>query len=302
MDNGIIIMIVAGIIAYVLFSLAWFSLFGTRSRRTTKATRNAHEGFKTRMSLSSIRVRNQRFRAISQALNFIPIGRLTPAKKEEINKKLATVHKSDNTIRIAEEIHVMSWAYTGLYLIFIIILMIFWRGFGMLILGCPIVFKMPMASISFSMMDEEEMLQTEFLNFFSVYYVQYKRVQTRIRLADVVQSYKNLAPEEMAAFVSRIEVDLASGEAHALKMLDQRYKHNVDIHQFCSIASAVSRGDSKSDRVIESFQETLQRRDLNRRRKIVQKRMELVEKVQSGMLYTLVTILLVVSFIFTADF
>lgn len=294
------VMIIAGLIAIVLFLIAWRSIFGTRTRKSNKAIRKIHEGYKSKISLNSIRVRNQRFVMLSNALNVMPIGRLTKEKKEELDRKIATSHQGDSAIRIAEEVHVMSWAYVFMFMLFILFMMYFWKGFGMLLLAVPFVFKIPESSLSLYIMDEEDTLTTEFINFFSVYYVQYRRVRTALRLVDVIQTYKNLAPPEMQSFVSRIEVDLASGEAHALKMLDRRYCHNPDIHRFCSVAASVSRGDSKSDRVIESLQDELTRRDIQRRRSIVQKRMEMVEKVQGIMLYGIVVCLLVISFVFTA--
>lgn len=293
-------MIIAGIIGYACFLLAWRFMFGTRTRKTNKATRKAHEGFKTRVSISSIRERNERFYMISNALNFIPIGRLTKEKKEEIDRRLASVHKGDTSIRIAEEVHVLQWAYVSLYIITIIVLMIFWKGFGLLLIATPFVFQLPMLSISASTEEEEEMLVTEFQNFFSVYYVQYKRLGTGLRLSDVVQSYKNLAPYEMATFISRLEVDLASGEAHALKMLDRRYCHNPDVHRFCALAATVSRGDARADKIVESFQTELEHKSIERRRTIVRKRIAMVEKVHGIMLYTIVTMLMLVVFIFVA--
>lgn len=294
------VMIISGLLAIICFLIAWRSIFGTRTRKSSKATRKMYEGYKSRVSLNSIRVRNQRFVMLSKALNVMPIGRLTKEKKEELDRKIATSHQGDSAIRIAEEVHVMSWAYVFMFMLFILFMMYFWKGFGMLLLAVPFVFKIPESSLSLYIMDEEDTLTTEFINFFSVYYVQYRRVRTALRLVDVIQTYKNLAPPEMQSFVSRIEVDLASGEAHALKMLDRRYCHNPDIHRFCSVAASVSRGDSKSDRVIESLQDELTRRDIQRRRTIVQKRMEMVEKVQGAMLYGIVVCLLVISFVFTA--
>lgn len=300
MYNPYLVMVLAGIAAIIFFIIAWFSFFGTRTRKSKKAIRSRVEGYKSKVSLSSIRIRNQRFIMISKALNFMPIGRLTNERREEINRKLATSHQGDAAIRIAEEIHVESWLFAFAYLLFILILMIFWKGFGLFVLGAPLVFKIPESSISLYIMDEEETLQTEFINFFNVYYVQFKRVGRALRLIDVMQTYKNLAPPEMQSFVARIEVDLASGEAHALKMLDRRYCHNPDIHRFCSVAASISRGDSKSEKIIESLQDELTQRDIQRRRKIVQKRMEMVERVQGAMLYTICVILLIVSFVFTA--
>ena len=296
----VLAMVIAGVISIILFFITWRILFGTRTRKTAKATRKAYDGFKTKVSISGIRQRNERFKQISNALNYIPVGRLTDEKREEINRKLAAVHKGNSAIKIAEELHVMQWAFVMMYLVFIIVMMMFWKGFGLFILGCPFVFNMPMAEIAMSTSDEEDMLATEFQNFFSVYYVQYKRLGTGVRLSDVVQSYKNMAPYEMQTFISRIEVDLASGEAHALKMLDRRYCHNPDVHRFCALAATVSRGDSRADKIVESFQTELEHKSIERRRAIVRQRMEMVERVQSAMLYSLVTILLVVVFVFTA--
>ena len=95
--------LLVGIIAIIIFWIGWNIVFGTRNRKTSKATRKAHEGFKQRVSLSSIRARNEKFITISQMLNFIPIGRLTKEKKEEIDRVLASAHKGDTSIRIAEE-------------------------------------------------------------------------------------------------------------------------------------------------------------------------------------------------------
>ena len=300
MYNPYLTMVFAGIAFILFFIIAWFSFFGTRTRKSKKVIRQRKEGYKEKVSLSSIRIRNQRFIMVSNALNFMPIGHLTKERKEEINRKLATTHQGDTAIKIAEEIHVESWLFAFVFLLFILVLMIFWKGFGLFVLATPFVFKIPESSISLSIMDEEETLQEEFINFFNVYYVQFKRVGRSMRLIDVIQTYKNLAPPEMQSFVARIEVDLASGEAHALKMLDRRYCHNPDIHRFCSVAASISRGDSKSEKIIESLQDELTARDIQRRRTIVQKRMEMVERVQGAMLYTICVLLLVVSFVFTA--
>lgn len=292
--------LLVGIIAIVIFWIGWNIVFGTRNRKTSKATRKAHEGFKQRVSLSSIRARNEKFITISQMLNFIPIGRLTKEKKEEIDRVLASAHKGDTSIRIAEELHVASWAYVLCYLVFVIVLMFVWKGFGLFVLGCPIVFKIPYWGMTSGIEEENEVIEREFENFFSIYYVQFKRLGTAIKLTDVVQSYKNLASYEMQTFVSRIEVDLASGEAHALKMLDRRYCHNPDVHRFCALAATVSRGDARADKVVESFQTELEHKSIERRRTIVRKRMEMVEKVQAALLYTVVTCLMLILFAFVA--
>ena len=293
-------LLVIGLLAIAVFWIGWNIMFGTRKRKTSKVTRKVHQGFKERISISAIRVRNERFIAISRALNFIPIGRLTKEKKEEIDRLLATAHKGDSSIRIAEEIHVAQWAYTLCYLVFVIVLMFIWKGFGLLVIGCPFVFRIPLAGVSIEITDENDTLETEFMNFFSIYYVQFKRLGTSLKLSDVIQSYKNIAPYEMQTFVSRIEVDLASGEAHALKMLDRRYCHNPDVHRFCALAATVSRGDARAEKVVESFQTELEHKSIERRRAIVRKRMEMVEKVQAGLLYTVVTMLMIVVFIHVA--
>lgn len=293
-------LLLVGVSAMIVFAIAWRILFGTRTRKTEKATRKVHEGIKEKISISTNRMRNERFRAISNALNFIPIGRLTPQKREEIERQLATAHKGDAAIKIAEEIHVAQWAYTGFYLIFIIFMLLLWKGSLLLLIGTPFVFHIPMAAISGDTEAENEVLIEEFQYFFSIYYVQYKRLGTSLRLVDVIQSYKNIAPYEMQTFVSRIEVDLASGEAHALKMLDRRYCYNPDVHRFCALAATVSRGDARADKIVESFQTELEHKSIERRRAIVHKRMELVEKVQEIMLYGIVTCLLVIVFVFIA--
>lgn len=293
-------LLIIGIFAIALFWLGWNISFGTRKRKTSKVTRKAHRGFKERISLSAIRERNEKFMRISRALNFIPIGRLTKEKKEEIDRFLATAHKGDSSIRIAEEIHVAQWAYVMCYLVFVIVLMFIWKGFGILVLGCPLVFRIPLLGASARIDEENAILETEFMNFFSIYYVQFKRLGTSLRLSDVIQSYKNIAPYEMQVFVSRIEVDLASGEAYALKMLDRRYCHNPDVHRFCALAATVSRGDARAEKVVESFQTELEHKSIERRRAVVKKRMEMVEKVQAALLYTVVTMLMIIVFIHVA--
>lgn len=292
--------IVVGLLAITVFWIGWRIVFGTRKRKTNKATRKAHEGIQMRVSLANIRIRNERFIRISEMLNFIPIGRLTKEKKEEIDRLLATTHKGDSAIRIAEEIHVAQWAYSLCYIVFVLVLMLIWKGFGLLIVALPVVFKIPMWGISTGVEEENDILQVEFPNFFSIYYVQYKRLGTSLRLSDVIQSYKNLAPYEMQQFVSRIEVDLASGEAHALRMLDKRYVYNPDIHRFCAVAATVSRGDARAEKVVESLQAELEHKSIERRRAVVRKRMAMVEKVQAGLLYTVVTCLMLVLFVFVA--
>lgn len=292
--------LVVGLLAITVFWIGWRIVFGTRKRKTNKATRKAHEGIQMRVSLANIRIRNERFIRISEMLNFIPIGRLTKEKKEEIDRLLATTHKGDNSIRIAEEIHVAQWAYSMCYIVFVLILMLIWKGFGLLIVALPVVFKIPMWGISTGVEEENDILQVEFPNFFSIYYVQYKRLGTALKLSDVIQSYKNLAPYEMQQFVSRIEVDLASGETHALRMLDKRYTYNPDIHRFCAVAATVSRGDARAEKVVESLQTELEHKSIERRRAVVRKRMAMVEKVQAGLLYTVVTCLMLVLFVFVA--
>lgn len=292
--------LLVGLLAIAVFWIGWNIVFGTRKRKTSKATRKAHQGIQQRVSISSIRVRNERFIRISEMLNFIPIGRLTKEKKEEIDRLLATTHKGDTSIRIAEEIHVAQWAYTLCYLVFIIVLMFVWKGFGLFVVAIPFVFRIPLWGVSSGVEEENDVLETEFQNFFSIYYVQFKRLGTSLKLSDVVQSYKNLAPYEMQTFVSRLEVDLASGEAHALKMLDRRYCHNPDVHRFCALAATVSRGDARAEKVVESFQTELEHKSIERRRNIVRKRMEMVEKAQAALLYTVVTCLMVVLFAFVA--
>lgn len=298
--NGVGAMIIAGIIGITCFLIGWRLVFGTRTRKTNKSTKTGREGFKSRVSVSSIRIRNERFTMISNALNFIPIGRLTPEKKEEIDKRLASAHRGETEIRIAEEMHVLQWAYAMITIVAVIILMIFWKGFGLLLLAVPMAFKLPYLTIMAGNEEIEEMLVTEFPNFFSVYYVQYKRVGTSVRLSDVVQSYKNLAPYEMKTFISQIEQDLTSGESHALKSLDRRYCHNPDIHRFCALAATVSHGDARADKIVESFQTELEHNTIQRRRNIVKKRMEMVEKVHGVMLYGITAALLIVTFIFVA--
>lgn len=289
-----------GLLAILVFWIGWRIVFGTRKRKTSKVTRVAHEGIQRRVSISAIRVRNERFIALSQMLNFIPFGRLTAEKKEEIDRLLATTHKGDKSITIAEEIHVAQWAYTLCYIVFIIVLMFIWKGFGLFVLAIPFVFKIPIWGVSSGVEEENTVLEEEFQNFFSIYYVQFKRLGTSLKLSDVIQSYKNLAPYEMQTFVSRIEVDLASGEAHALKMLDRRYCHNPDVHRFCALAATVSRGDARAEKVVESFQTELEHKSIERRRAIVRKRMQMVEKAQAILLYTVVTCLMLVLFAFVA--
>lgn len=298
--NGVTAMLIAGVIGIFLFAIGWKLMFGTRTRKSSKATRSSREGFKSHVNISAIRVRNERFVTLSNALNFLPFGRLTPEKKEEIDKKLASSHKGETEIKIAEEMHCMQWAYAMLVLVAVIVLMIFWKGFGLLLLAIPMAFKIPYLSIMAGDAEIEETLVTEFPNFFSVYYVQFKRVGTSVRLADVVQSYKNLAPYEMKTFISQIEQDLSSGESHALKNLDRRYCHNPDVHRFCALAATVSRGDARAEKIVESFQTELEHNTTQRRRAIVQKRMLMVEKVQGAMLYGITTALLVVTFVFVA--
>ena len=122
-------LIVIGVIAMILFGIAWRIMFGTRTRKTEKATKKAHSGVKSRISISSNRARNERLKTVSQMLNFIPIGRLTPQKREEINRRLATVNKGSDAIRIAEEIHVLQWSYTFLYLDFCCFIIFYiWKG------------------------------------------------------------------------------------------------------------------------------------------------------------------------------
>lgn len=293
-------MIIAFIISWIIFAVSWRIFFGSRTRTTAKANRKSAQKLKDNLSISARKDRNKRYKAISDALNYLQIGKLTPQKKQDIDAKLATIHNDDGAIRIAEELHVLSFGYAFIFLVFIAFCMYFWRGFGMLVLAMPWVFNIPYSSLNVSTSIEAEALESEFINFYNVYFVQFGRVGTQIRLVDVVKSYKNLCPPEMKSFCTRIEVDLASSEDVALRMLDRRYPQNADIRRFCAVAASVSRGDPKAATVIDSLQQELQRRDVQRREAIVAKRMELVEKVQSALLYGIVFCLLGIVFYFTA--
>lgn len=291
--------IIVSIVMIGLFAVIWRLLFGARNRKTIKSSKKTKVNVKQKLSVTSAKRRNEQFIAISNLLNIIPFFRLTKENRDEINRRLSASTPVGSTIKIAEELHVESWAITLVWSLFVIFISFFWTP---LILGLVAVFFLrtfPYRDIGLSATAELEAVEENFIDFYGQYYVQFQRKKQSLKLLDVVLAYKGFAPPSMATFISRLEVDLATGEYHALRMLDKRYNSNPSVHRFCAIAAIVSRGESNADRVVDGFQDELSRNSLLKRRKVVQKRKDLVAKVHAALLYVLAVSIMILALIFT---
>lgn len=295
------VLILVSIVLMIAMFITFQVMFATRNKSSNKSVKNTKQKINSRLSANSVREKNRRMKAISDALNILPIGRLTPEKRDEINVGLASAAAAGGEIRIAEEIHVMGWMAALMWIIFVGVLTFFLGKVALLgMLFAPIVYSVPFKGIGMSVQDEEEVLAHEFRSFYNLYYVQFRRAGFSLRLIDVVQSYKGIAPKEMSTFISRLEVDLTSGEANAIRLLDKRYNNNPDVHRFCSIASLVSRGDGSADKVVQSFQEELTRKKIAAQRAELERRKALIDRVINAMLYFIACTMLIIVFIFTA--
>jgi hypothetical protein len=172
--------------------------------------------------------------------------------------------------------------------------------FGLGLFLIPVIFQIPIWSLQSETMNEEYELDTEFRSFFNIYYVQYRRLKTSVRLIDVVKSYMTVATPGMQLFCNRLLTDLSNGETIALRNLDRRYIKNPEIHRFCAIAQMVSNGDANSDKVVDSFREQLNRKKLMRQRRELNKNKERVEYVTTAILYAVCAIMMIVVFVFMA--
>ena len=285
------------IIVSVIMIFIYLNLFGDRTTKSKRRLNRAKDDVKNKLSISAQKQRNLRMKHISDILNILPFGRLTEAKRKELNQKLAAVSTADDEVRIAEEIHVQQWAFALLWIIFCVFLGAIFSYYCFLgLVLTPLMFMMPIIMLKATMNSEEEVLEDEFRNFYNLYYVQFRRANTSLRLIDVVQSYKGIAPPEMMMFVSKLEVDAQTSEIEALKLLDKRYSKNGDIHRFCSIATSVSRGDGNAEKIVKTFQEELTTKKVNKQLKELHRREQLVENVIAGMLYTVCTVMMVVTF------
>jgi hypothetical protein len=292
-----IVFICGGIMAVIMITI-YLSLFGDRGSKNKKDLKKTKEYVNNKLSISAQKQRNEQMRAISDKLNILPFGRLTEEKKQDINQKLAATASVDEEIKIAEEVHVQQWLFVLLWTVFsaFLGLVLNAKCFIAFILD-PLMFMIPIISLKASVSAEEEVLEDEFRNFYNLYYVQFRRSGYSLRLIDVVQSYKGIAPPEMMMFVSKLEVDSQTSEIEALKLLDKRYIKNPDIHRFYSIATLVSRGDGNAEKLVETFQEELTQKKIDKQLKELKRRETQVEGVIAAMLYAICIVMMVITFI-----
>lgn len=283
---------------YVFF---WKLFFGARKGRTKKTQKLAKNKVKEKLAISDIQQSQLRYKALSDIFNTCTFGRLTPMKKDKYNALLASVKDKDAVVKTAEELHCQQWFVLIIYIIILVFLTFAWSyacSLGLFLM--PLVFAAPVFLVKTQVWDEEYELDTEFRNFFNIYYVQYKRIGNSVNLLDVVKSYMTVAPAGMQLFCNRFMTDLSSGEAYALRNLDRRYSKNGDVHRFCAIAQLVSSGDANSEKVVDSFREALNRKKLMRQRKELQKNKASVEFWTTGILYAVCMTMMAVVFVFLA--
>lgn len=296
------ILIITCVVMIIVFAILWSIMFSSRTRTSKKTIKLSKDKIQESISISENLRKNIRYKRISDALNIIPFGQLTEEKRKQINASLTAVRTGEGIIKTAEEIHVEQYMFLGFYLLVVAVFVILASpAFSLALIGMPFVFNIPLSRINFGVSDEEWYLVTEFRNFFNIYYVQYVRVGANIRLLDVVKSYSSTAPPEMQLFCNRLITDLSNSESVALRNLDRRYVKNADIHRFCSIAQLVSNGDANSDKVIESFRDSLNRKKLSRERKILEKQKAAVERVTTIILYLVCIAMMAVVFWFFAN-
>jgi hypothetical protein len=292
-----IVAVSGGIMLFIMIGI-YRTLFNDRGAKNKKDLKKTKDYIHAKLSISAQKQHNEQMKAISDKLNILPFGRLTEEKRLDINQKLAATASVDDEIKIAEEIHVQQWAFVGLWVIFsaFLGLILSAKCFAALALA-PLMFNLPIIMLKASMTSEEEVLENEFRNFYNLYYVQFRRSGYSIRLVDVVQSYKGIAPPEMMMFISKLEVDAQTSEIEALKLLDKRYIKNPDIHRFYSIATLVSRGDGNAEKLVETFQEELTQKKINKQLAELKRREAQVEAVIAAMLYAICTVMMVVTFV-----
>lgn len=297
----VLITVVTCVVLIIIFALLWHNMFSPRTRTAKKTIRLGRDKVKESISISENLRKNLKYKRISDALNMIPFGVLTEEKRKQINAALTAIRSGEGIIKTAEEIHVEQYMFLAFYLVVVAVFVcLVSPACSLLLIGMPFVFNLPLSRINFGVSDEEWYLVTEFRNFFNIYYVQYKRVGANVRLLDVVKSYSSTAPPAMQLFCNRLITDLSNSESVALRNLDRRYVKNADVHRFCSIAQLVSNGDANSDKVIESFRESLNRKKLSRERKILEKQKLAVERVTTFILYAVCCTMMVIVFIFFA--
>jgi hypothetical protein len=286
---------------FIIFIIAWNVMFGSRSRSTKKSYKKNQTKVKETLSISDIHKNQTRYKSLSNALNIIPFGRLDKVKRERINSLLTAIKSEDKVIKIAEEVHCKQWYTVGFYILLLLVLTFAISPvFSVGLFACPIPFMWPIWSLKSQVVDEEYELDTEFRNFFNIYYVQYRRIGNNVRLLDVVRSYMTVAPPGMQLFCNRLITDLSSGETVALRNLDRRYIKNPEVHRFCAIAQMVSNGDANSEKVVDSFREQLNRKKLMRQRRELNKNKQKVETVTTVILYAVCIIMMIVVFVFMA--
>lgn len=254
--------------AFLIFLIFVWSMWKWFWRARTKHTRKQHQQAQTvirqRVGVADYKKYTEFYTVISHLLNYIPLGRLTADKRNEYSALILNADARHNgRLSIPEEYHVKQWICVGIMTVVLLFLSLISKFFLIAFVLLPYVFGFPISDLRESTSSGLDASMLQFRDFYNIYYAQYMRAKSNLRLQDVITSFKPLAEKEMRGMLDRVECDIAKGEDYALEQWDSRYPDSPKIHRFCVLAGMVSRGEGNVGEAIESFgQELEQEREM----------------------------------------
>lgn len=213
----------------------------------------------------------------------------TAAYEEEVNKIIVAMDK-----RIDDELMTVNHLYLqqclcafGSLGIAVLMIMAQYVSSGefvpvwfALVLAAPILFKIPLWNMRSEFVKEQKFAMSQWLEFYNMYYAQFAQENYGL-LIDVVDNFLPLANSALSKILKRFRMDLdTGGDEYALDRLKNRYRDNMRIHKFVSVALMRLNGDKSALDMMRSVQDDL----LAEENLAYEKYIEFQEKKAAGMI------------------
>lgn len=259
--TALLLLLAFGVFSYACHKV-WQWLFNPRSKKKFKISEKRLASLEENIAKSKQRERKLKADRFSHALDSIPLVGISSNKRDEYEELIVATNHTDD--------------YGGLYtssllhLDWLVISALISMGLGLL----AFVFKttLPLCLVPFTVFTEKyfigklydkkteisEALYSEFLEFYTMYYVQFIQPDATDTLRGVITSYVPQATLPAREALTRLLYDLDKGEDYALSNFDMRFSDNRHVHKFCSVVRARSKSSPTAFENMESFMGVLQ--------------------------------------------
>jgi hypothetical protein len=252
MSPRILVVFAGVIVVYSIVKLRQRVLNIHNKKTMDKSSSRSNKAFE---ALSDkVNQHNNEMIALSEVFSYVPFLKLTNSRRKKLSDLIAYADaKNGTTLEIPEEVHVKQCIWFFASLAFIIIFCIK-SSLSIILLPATYLFYIhPLKKYYKTIDDSVSVVDSEILDFYDLYYIQFRKKDANISLLDLSQSYLGLASPEMENLLARFIADLSSGDEFALNKLNERYKDSKWIGKFCNVAKLRSSGDPASYNLMDSL-------------------------------------------------